>query len=133
MRRGEGGREQSSGPALERQTRLPLYATLTGLFAVRSDTDHRAYPLQSSAEVRAYGMLDENGRPVIDPARNMKTPEQGPATSVRCATRRQLEGLAGVYCEDCDIAVPVPGDFPPSSVVSGLGPWIGNLQTSYGI
>ena len=64
----------------------------------------------STEEVRAYGVLDEHGRPIIDPARNMKTPEQGAATSVWCATSRQLEGLGGVYCEDCDIAVPVPGD-----------------------
>src|SRR5262245_28249991 len=47
---------------------------------------------------------------LIDPARNMKTPEQGAATSVWCATCPQLEGLGAVYCEDCDIAVPVPGD-----------------------
>jgi len=65
-------------------------------------------------------MLDENGRPVIDPARNMKTPEQGAATSVWCATRRQLEGLGGVYCEDCDIAVPVPSD---STELHRIRPW----------
>jgi hypothetical protein len=34
-----------------------------------------------------------------------KTAEQGAATSVWCATSSQLEGLGGVYCEDCDIAV----------------------------
>jgi NAD(P)-dependent dehydrogenase (short-subunit alcohol dehydrogenase family) len=74
----------------------------------------------STAEVRAYGVLDEHGRPIIDPARNMKTPEQGAATSVWCATSRQLEGLGGVYCEDCDIAVPVPGD---STELRGVRPW----------
>jgi len=56
----------------------------------------------STDEVRAYGVLDERGRPIIDPARNMKTPEQGAATSVWCATSCQLEGLGGVYCEDCE-------------------------------
>jgi len=74
----------------------------------------------SREEVRAYGVLDENGRPIIDPAHNMKTPEQGAATSVWCATSRQLEGLGGVYCEDCDIAVPVPGD---STELRGVRPW----------
>ena len=74
----------------------------------------------STAEVRAYGVLDEHGRPIIDPARDMKTPEQGAATSVWCATSRQLEGLGGVYCEDCDIAVPVPGD---STELRGVRPW----------
>jgi len=74
----------------------------------------------STEEVRAYGVLDEHGRPIIDPARNMKTPEQGAATSVWCATSRQLEGLGGVYCENCDIAVPVPGG---STELRGVRPW----------
>jgi NAD(P)-dependent dehydrogenase (short-subunit alcohol dehydrogenase family) len=74
----------------------------------------------TTEEVRAYGVLDEHARPIIDPARNMKTPEQGAATSVWCATSAQLEGLGGVYCEDCDIAVPVPGD---SKELRGVRPW----------
>jgi NAD(P)-dependent dehydrogenase (short-subunit alcohol dehydrogenase family) len=74
----------------------------------------------STEEVRAYGVLDEQGRPIIDPARNMKTPEQGAATSVWCATSRQLERVGGVYCENCDIAVQVPGD---STELRGVRPW----------
>ena len=74
----------------------------------------------SPKEVRGYGVLDENGEPIIDPARNMKTPEQGAATSVWCATSRQLEGLGGLYCENCDIAVPVPAD---STELRGVRPW----------
>jgi NAD(P)-dependent dehydrogenase (short-subunit alcohol dehydrogenase family) len=35
-----------------------------------------------------------------------KSPEQGSATSVWAATSAQLDGLGGVYCEDCDIAAP---------------------------
>jgi hypothetical protein len=35
----------------------------------------------------------------------MKTVEQGAATSVWCATSPHLDGLGGVYCEDCDIAI----------------------------
>jgi len=77
----------------------------------------------STEEVHAYGVQDEHGRPIIDPARNRKTPEQGAATSVWCATSRQLEGLGGVYCEDCDIAVPVPGD---SRELRGVRPWAMN-------
>jgi NAD(P)-dependent dehydrogenase (short-subunit alcohol dehydrogenase family) len=64
----------------------------------------------SAEELRAYGALDEDGRPVTDPAQNKKTPEQGATTSVWCATSRQLERLGGVYCENCDIAIPVPAD-----------------------
>lgn len=74
----------------------------------------------SVEELRLYGVLDEQGRPIIDPANNKKTPEQGAATSVWCATSRQLEGRGGVYCENCDIAVPVPGD---STELLGVRPW----------
>jgi len=74
----------------------------------------------SAEELRGYGVLDGQGRPIIDPARNMKTPEQGAATSVWCATSSQLEGLGGVYCENCDIAIQVPGD---STELRGVRPW----------
>jgi hypothetical protein len=40
----------------------------------------------------------------LDPSRNLKTVEQGAATSVWCATSPQLEGMGGVYCENGDIA-----------------------------
>jgi NAD(P)-dependent dehydrogenase (short-subunit alcohol dehydrogenase family) len=49
-----------------------------------------------------------------------KTPAQGAATSVWCATSPQLGGLGGVYCEDVDIAVAVPADF---AAPSGVRPW----------
>ena len=40
----------------------------------------------------------------------LKTPQQGAATQVWAATSAQLDGLGGVYCEDCDIAEPAaPG------------------------
>lgn len=35
-----------------------------------------------------------------------KTPEEGAATQVWAATSPQLDGMGGVYCEDCDIAEP---------------------------
>jgi NAD(P)-dependent dehydrogenase (short-subunit alcohol dehydrogenase family) len=54
--------------------------------------------------LRAAGMVDEDGKPLLDPARGLKTVEQGAATSVWCATSPQLEGRGGVYCQDCDIA-----------------------------
>jgi NAD(P)-dependent dehydrogenase (short-subunit alcohol dehydrogenase family) len=40
----------------------------------------------------------------------VKTPEQGAATQVWAATSPQLNGLGGVYCEDCDVAEPAPAD-----------------------
>ncbi|WP_410596287.1 SDR family NAD(P)-dependent oxidoreductase [Amycolatopsis sp. lyj-23] len=52
------------------------------------------------------GMVDESGR-VTGGA---KTPEQGAATQVWAATSPLLDGLGGVYLEDCDIAEPAPAD-----------------------
>lgn len=54
-----------------------------------------------------------------------KTPEQGAATSVWCATSDQLNGMGGVYCMDCDIA-PIQHDFElqgTGQVLKGVLPW----------
>jgi hypothetical protein len=69
---------------------------------------------------RKAGVIDENGKPILDPARNLKTAEQGAATSVWCATSRQLNGMGGVYCENCDIAPLVPKEHETSSSVDAL-------------
>ena len=37
-----------------------------------------------------------------------------------CAISPALNGKGGVYCEDCDIAVEVPGD---SELLYGVRPW----------
>jgi NAD(P)-dependent dehydrogenase (short-subunit alcohol dehydrogenase family) len=70
--------------------------------------------------MRHFGMIDEAGRPIIDPSTDRKTPEQGAATMVWCATSPQLAGMGGVYCEDCDIAPPLPADVPWGP---GVRPW----------
>ncbi len=54
--------------------------------------------------LRVLGLVDADGNPIIDPARNLKTAEQGAATSIWCATSPQLDGMGGVYCQNCDIA-----------------------------
>ncbi|MCW3058821.1 MAG: short chain dehydrogenase family protein [Capsulimonas sp.] len=58
----------------------------------------------SHEELRAFGVIDENGNQILDPARQMKTVEQGAATSVWCAVSAQLDGMGGVYCENCEVA-----------------------------
>ncbi|MGW4515840.1 oxidoreductase [Streptomyces sp. NPDC004393] len=58
----------------------------------------------SDDALRAAGAMDDKGRPVRDPARQLKTVAQGAATSVWCATSPQLDGLGGAYCENCDIS-----------------------------
>jgi NAD(P)-dependent dehydrogenase (short-subunit alcohol dehydrogenase family) len=67
-------------------------------------------PLQrhlAKEEMIGLGWIDESGN-AIDPS--FKTPEQGAATQVWAATSRQLDGMGGVYCEDCDIAELAVGD-----------------------
>ncbi|MGG6310231.1 oxidoreductase [Paenibacillus macerans] len=58
----------------------------------------------SREELQLSGVIDENGLPVLDPSKNLKTVGQGAATSVWCATSPQLDNMGGVYCENCDIA-----------------------------
>ncbi|OLF19231.1 SDR family NAD(P)-dependent oxidoreductase [Actinophytocola xanthii] len=58
----------------------------------------------SDEELRAMGLLDESGRPVRDPAREMKTPQQGASTSVFAATSPLLADIGGVYLKDNDIS-----------------------------
>ncbi len=67
-------------------------------------------PLQrhlTTEEMVAAGWIDEQGTVI---GSGFKTPEQGAATQVWAATSPQLEGMGGVYCEDCDIAEQVPVD-----------------------
>jgi NAD(P)-dependent dehydrogenase (short-subunit alcohol dehydrogenase family) len=56
-------------------------------------------------EIDTFGAMNEDGTAVIDPVRDMKTPEQGAATTIWCATAPELKGIGGVYCENCDIAL----------------------------
>ena len=53
-------------------------------------------------------------------ADEFKNIEQGAATSVWCATSPALNGMGGVYCEDCDISEAVPAD---SLKGNGVRPW----------
>jgi NAD(P)-dependent dehydrogenase (short-subunit alcohol dehydrogenase family) len=53
---------------------------------------------------------NELARQSTDPANYIKTIPEGAATTVWCATSRQLDGMGGVYCEDCDVAPVVPAD-----------------------
>jgi len=58
----------------------------------------------SDEELRKAGVIDERGEPILDVARNLKSPEQGASTSVWCATSPQLDGLGGLYCENTEVA-----------------------------
>jgi NAD(P)-dependent dehydrogenase (short-subunit alcohol dehydrogenase family) len=79
-------------------------------------------PWQTDDELRAMGLIDEHGQPVHDPDREMKTPQQGAATTVFAATSPQLAGIGGVYLKDNDVSPldvdPKPIDFGAEPVVS---------------
>src|SRR3954470_20662744 len=93
--------------------------TANSLFAVRldalgQDAGVRAFaahpggimtPLQrhlSREEMQASGWIDDDG----NADERFKTPEQGASTSTWAATSPALDGMGGVYCENCDIAEP---------------------------
>ncbi|MDR7082369.1 NAD(P)-dependent dehydrogenase (short-subunit alcohol dehydrogenase family) [Arthrobacter ginsengisoli] len=63
-------------------------------------------------EMITAGWMDEEGR--VDA--RFKTPAQGAATSVWAATSPALEGMGGVYCEDCDIADPTVAGSPEARI-----------------
>ncbi|MFC5747022.1 SDR family NAD(P)-dependent oxidoreductase [Actinomadura rugatobispora] len=104
--------------------------TANVLFAVRldalgRDSGVRAFalhpggirtPLQRhipKEEMIASGWMDEEGNSLFD----WKSPEQGAATQVWAATSPQLDGMGGVYLEDCDIAEVWTDDAPPGTGV----------------
>lgn len=78
----------------------------------------------SQQEIDAFEMWEADGSLRNDPANGIKNVQQGAATSVWCATSPALEGLGGVYCEDCDIAV--VGDDPATR--KGVAPWAADRE-----
>ncbi|MFE5894519.1 SDR family NAD(P)-dependent oxidoreductase [Streptomyces sp. NPDC002285] len=74
-------------------------------------------PLQrhlAKEEMVERGWIDEQGNMLHPEA--FKTAEQGAATQVWAATSPQLNGMGGVYLEDCDIAEPASDDEERSGV-----------------
>ena len=77
-------------------------------------------PLQrhlTMEEQIAMGWFDAEG----NLSEVFKSPEQGAATSVWCAVSPLLDGLGGVYCEDCNVAALAGPDAPR---YSGAAPHI---------
>ena len=64
-------------------------------------------PLQrhlQKEEMMALGWIDEDGSPSEMAKNFFKTTSQGASTTLWCATSPSLNGIGGVFCEDCDIA-----------------------------
>lgn len=57
-------------------------------------------------EMVALGWIGDDGEPSALARQGFKTPTQGATTTLWAATSTALEGKAGVYCEDCDVAAP---------------------------
>jgi NAD(P)-dependent dehydrogenase (short-subunit alcohol dehydrogenase family) len=80
-------------------------------------------PSLTTDVLRSTGLVDDTGRPIIDPDRDMKNPQQGAATSVFAATSPLLADIGGVYLQNSDIApleessVPAATDGPPTGVM----------------
>jgi NAD(P)-dependent dehydrogenase (short-subunit alcohol dehydrogenase family) len=73
----------------------------------------------SEADMASWGIVrGADGKLIVPPG--FKTLEQGAATSIWCSTSPLLEGMGGVYCEDCDIAQAVPADY---AGMNGVRPW----------
>ena len=67
------------------------------------------------AEMIAFGWIDENGKI----AEGFKTPEQGASTSTWAAVGPELEGVGGLYLENCAEAEP----FDPAKPRQGVKPY----------
>lgn len=96
--------------------------TASNLFTVELDhrgreSEIRAYSLhpgsihgtelarEASPELfQKMGFYDNDGKIRPEVLASLKTIPQGAATTVWCATSPLLQGIGGVYCEDCDIA-----------------------------
>jgi NAD(P)-dependent dehydrogenase (short-subunit alcohol dehydrogenase family) len=64
-------------------------------------------PLQrhlKKEEMVAAGWIDESGEISAAAKPFFKTPEQGAATAVWCATAAKLDARGGLFCEDCDVS-----------------------------
>ena len=74
--------------------------------------------------LRAMGLIDADGKPIIDPGRGKKTLPQGASTIVFAATSPRLAEIGGVYLKDNDISPlddepkPLTADSIPSDVAS---------------
>ena len=107
--------------------------TANALFAVHldalgRDSGTRAFslhpggiltPLQRHLPIEeqvAMGWVNSDGS-AKDPSA-FKSPEQGAATQVWAATSPQLDGMGGVYLEDCDVAEPNVPDGPRRGVAA---------------
>ncbi len=78
-------------------------------------------PWLPAGSLKEMGLVDDSGNPIIDPDRDMKTPQQGASTSVWGATSPLLAEIGGVFLQNNDIA-PLEDITEPVSIDFGSGP-----------
>lgn len=61
-------------------------------------------PSITEDELRAMGVIDNDGNAIIDPDREFKTIQQAASTSVFAASSPLLDDIGGVYLKDNDVA-----------------------------
>ncbi|SDW22443.1 oxidoreductase [Paenibacillus sp. CF384] len=100
------------------------------LFAVALDKRGQAYGIRAFSVHPGRIMTDlvrymSEEETIAAASGELKTTEQGAATSVWCATSPELEGKGGVYCLDVDIAevIGLEGTQGLSQKLSGVLPW----------
>ncbi|HJL95941.1 MAG TPA: oxidoreductase [SAR86 cluster bacterium] len=72
-------------------------------------------------EMVALGWLNEDGELSEMAAAGFKSATQGASTTLWCATNPKLNGIGGVYCENCDIAP--RQDEGPNARYVGVADW----------
>jgi len=119
--------------------------TANNLFAVELDHRSRAFGVRAysvhpgsvngtdlgrEAPIELFqqmGMFDANGKIFPEVEKKLKTLSQGAATTIWCATSRQLNNIGGVYCEDADVAELDKGDiehkYDEPSTLHGVKPY----------
>ena len=70
------------------------------------------FPRDEMEEMVRLGWIKEDGELTEQAAQMFKSPEAGAATAVWAATNPKLEGVGGVFCEDCDVAQLATDDSP---------------------
>jgi NAD(P)-dependent dehydrogenase (short-subunit alcohol dehydrogenase family) len=74
-------------------------------------------------DLKGFGILRRpDGSIEVSPQSQyrFKNVPQGAATTIWCATSPQLDGMGGVYCENCDVAEVIPGDM---MLPTGMAPY----------
>ena len=126
--------------AYEKWTAYGQAKTANALFALGLDLRYRDQglrafsvhpggiltPLQrhlANEEMAAMGWLDEQGNLSEQAKAMFKSPSQGCSTTLWCATSPRLNGLGGLYCEDCDVANLMTAE---SARYADVAPWAVN-------